>query len=575
MTQKQALRRAILVFSLLGLGLLAVVGRLVEVQLLEHRYWAGLAESVQEGVVEVPQRRGTIYDRRGVPLAKDVPAYSIALDNYHVTKPELLVSLLQEILGMSAEEAAGKVYRESYFTWLARRVDVEKGDRLREAARDQGIRGLMFYDTWKRAYPRGRLAPEVLGVVGVDGEGLDGLERVFDRVLRGRPARYRVLRGRDGRVYDLREEDPGTPGQDIHLTLDAAFQGICEEEISRGVELFKAARGFAIIMDPYTGEILALAQSPRYDPASPDPALLHPWAVTDVFEPGSTFKALIGLAALDQEVIKPDSLLDGNSPYIVAGHPIRNALDHSYGTITFRVAIARSVNTALVQVARRLGTKHAYEYITRMGFGKPTGIELPGEAAGIVKPLSQWTDIDLAEASFGQGISVTGVQLAAAFSVIASGGRLPRPHLLPGPVEDRGEVASPEACRTMRELMRVTVTAPGGTCRSIEQDPDEAVQKAVAALQVAAKSGTGQIPEEGGYSQDVVFGDVAAMFPWQEPRYVVLVAYDRLPAKMWDPINERVVYMWGGSTAGPTIKWILARLVEDGLITSGQLKTKR
>ena len=547
-----------MVFALLGLGVLAIVGRLVQLQVLEHEEWLALAQAIQEDVVEIPQRRGTIYDRNGLPLACDVPGYSIALDNYHMTKPELLVELLEEVLGLAPDEAAGKVYRSSYFTWLARRVDRRVGEELRTRAEELDIEGLLFFDSWVRAYPQGRLAPEVLGVVGVDGQGLAGLELAYEELLRGTPARYHVLRGRDGRVYDLWVEEPGRPGQDLVLTLDATFQLVCEREIATGLEDYEAGRGFALIMDPRDGAILALAQAPRYDPQSPDPNLLHPWAVTDVFEPGSTFKALVGLAALDQGVVEPDTMLSGDSPYLVGRTRIENAMGLSYGTITFRVAIARSVNTALVQVALRLGRERLYEYLVRMGFGRPTGIELPGEAAGVLRPPEEWTDLDLAVASFGQGVAVTGIQLGTAFCALANDGVLPQPHLVPPAPEPVAQAASPEACVTMRELMRFAVAAPNGTCWRVN----------VPGYGVAAKSGTGQkaIPGEG-YSEEVVVGDVAAMFPWETPEYVILVAYDDLPAKYWNPVTGQVEYRWGGSTAGPTIASIIKGLEGEGVIT--------
>lgn len=558
MTKEQALRRAALVFALLGLGVLAIVGRLVQLQILEHEEWLALARAIQEDVVEIPQRRGTIYDRNGLPLACDVPGYCIALDNYHMTKPELLVPLLEEVLGLSQEEAEAKVYRESYFTWLARRVGREIGEELRTRAEELGIEGLLFFDSWVRAYPQGRLAPEVLGVVGVDGQGLAGLELAYEERLQGTPARYRVLRGRDGRVYDLWVEDPGRPGQDLTITLDAGFQRVCEEKIAWGVDKFDAGRGFALVMDPRTGAILALAQAPRYDPEDPDPNLLHPWAVTHVFEPGSTFKALVGLAALDQGVVAPTTMLSGDSPYIVGRTRIRNAMGRSHGTITFRVAIARSVNTALIQVARRLGVERVYEYLVRMGFGRPTGIELPAEADGILHPPEEWTDLDLAVASFGQGVAVTGLQLGAAFSALANDGLLSQPHLVPPAPEPVVQVAAPEACVTMRKLLRFTVVAPGGTCPAAE----------VPGFGIAAKSGTAQkaIPGEG-YSDEVVVGALAAMFPWRAPEYLILVVYDDLPAKWWDPYEQRVVYQWGGSTAGPTVAAIVQDLEAEGLIS--------
>ena len=547
MTREQAIRRAAVVFILLGLGALAIVGRLIQLQIVQHDHWAALAEAMQEDVIEIPQRRGTIYDRAGRPLACDVPAYSIALDNYHMTKPELLVGLLEEELGLSEDEAVRKVYRESYFTWIARQVDREVGDRIKDRADELGIAGLLFFDTWKRAYPQGRLAPEILGVVGVDGEGLEGLELACDTALKGRPSRYHILRGRDGRVYDLWIEDPGAPGEDIHLALDADFQRICEQKLSLGVSRFKADRGFALIMDPRTGAVLALAQAPRYDPQAPDPGLLHSWAVTDAFEPGSTFKALVGLAALDQGVVTPEDTFSGDSPYIVMGVPIRNAENDSYGTVTFRYAIVKSVNTVLIQVAKRLGIERTYEYLSRMGFGRPTGIELPGEAAGILRPAEEWTELDLAVASFGQGVAVTGVQLGAAFCALANGGTLLRPHLTDRPPEPVATVASPEACATMRALLRDAVRLPGGTGHWADLE----------GFLIAGKSGTGQKALPGkGYVEGHYTSLMAAFLPYNEPEYVIIVGYDEVKTYPY----------WGGSTAGPTVRYIVEDLAREGLI---------
>jgi cell division protein FtsI/penicillin-binding protein 2 len=557
MTKDQALKRAGVVFFLLALGAAGIVARLVQLQVVQHPHWAALAQALQEETIEVPAQRGTIYDCRGRPLACDVPAYSIALDNYHMTKPELLVRLLEEELGMEPQEAAELVYRESYFTWLARRVDREVGERLRERARQLGIRGLLFFDTWKRAYPLGPLAPEVLGVVGVDGQGLAGLELSFDQSLSGRAKRYHLLRGLDGRVYDISLVDPGQVGEDLRLTLDADFQRVCQEELGEGLEAYSAGRGLAIIMEPCSGAVLALAQALGDEPQSPGLEFLNPWAVTQVFEPGSTFKAVISLAALDRGVVTPESTFNGDSPYVVAGIPIHNAQEQDFGFINFRQALVASVNTVLIQVAERLGIEATYRHLRNMGFGEETGIELPGEVRGLVRPLAEWTPVDLAVASFGQGVAVTGIQLATAFCAIANDGVLPQPHLVAGNAGPGRRVASPEAAATLRELLRATVASPGGTGRHTE----------LPGFYIAGKSGTGQkASPQGGYLEDYVVGAMAAFFPWWAPEYVVLVVYDDLEFRYWDPYEQTVQFRWGGTTAGPTVKEIVADLAQAGLL---------
>ncbi|MCX7750007.1 MAG: penicillin-binding protein 2 [Candidatus Bipolaricaulota bacterium] len=542
----EAVNRAALPFLVLALGGLVVVGRLVQLQVVEHRRWSALAQAIQEDRIEVPARRGTIYDRNGVPLVYDVPAYEIALDNTLVTKPELLVDLLVKELGLSRAEARDKVYRQAYFTWLARGVDYAVGKRIQGEAKAQGIRGLLFFDSWKRAYPQGPLALAVLGVVGVDGHGLAGLELLFDERLAGRPRVVRLLRGPGGQVYDLWEEDPGAAGKDLRLTLDHRIQWVCEREIARGLATYPGAdRGFALVMDPRTGEVLALAHGPAPDPNKPDPNLLIPWSVTHVFEPGSTFKALVGLAALDQGLIAPDEVFSGDSPILVGRTPVKNARGKSYGPITFRRAMAESVNTVLVQVAQRLGIEKTHAYLTRMGFGQKTGIELPGEVAGIVNPKEKWTELDLAVASFGQGVAVTGIQLGAAYAAMANGGTLLRPHLLPGPPEPRGRIASPEACRTMREILGYTVNVGTGT------------PAAVKGFNVGGKSGTAEMAVPGrGYLPDHVTTGMAAFFPWEAPEYTVLVIYQ----------TTRNPEFWSGTTAVPSVGQIVRGMANLGII---------
>lgn len=533
-----------------------MVGRLVQLQIVEHRQWSAVAQAIQENVIELPAQRGAIYDRNGVPLAYDVPAYSIALDNYLVTKPELLVDLLVTDLKMPRPEATDKVYRPGYFTWLARGVDYSVGQRVRARAKDLGVKGLLFFDTWKRAYPQGPIALAVLGVVGVDGGGLAGLELLFDRELSGRPQRVRLLRGPGGQVYDLWVEDSGGDGKDVQLTLDARIQWICDQEIARGLRTYAGAdRGFALVMDPRTGEILALAHGPPADLARPDPALLNPWAATQVFEPGSMFKALVGLAAFDQGLLSPDDTFSGDSPIIVAGTQVKNARGKSYGTVTFRRGMADSINTVLVQVAQRLGIERTHAYVTRMGFGQKTGVELPGEVSGILNPRAKWTELDLAVSSFGQGLAVTGVQLGAAFAAMANGGALLRPRLIPGPIEVRGRIASPEACIAMREVLGWTVNVAGVSTGS---------KAAVPGFKVGGKSGTAEMALPGrGYVPDHVTTGMGAFFPWDAPEYMVLVVYQ----------TSRNAEFWSGSTAVPSVGEIVRAMASLGIVRPYEVTT--
>ncbi len=549
---RTVVKRAFLVFFVLALVGLAILARLFQLQIFEHRDWLGMAQAIQEDRIAIPARRGTIYDRNGVPLAYDVPAYSIAVDNYHLTNPELLVDLLVKELGMSQEEAKAKVYRPSYFTWLARNVDLDKAQRFKALAQAKRIKGLLFLPTWKRAYSQGSSALEVLGVVGVDGDGLSGLELAFDGVLRGNPRVIRVLRAADGTPYDLWEEDPGSPGQDLRLTLDSRIQWICESELDATLRATPADRGCAVVLNPRTGEVLALAQSPRYDPQNPEIELLKPWAITDIFEPGSTFKGLVALAAWDLGLVSEGEYFEASSPRIVAGVAIKNAHNQSYPPLTLRDALAHSVNTVLVQVAQRVGAAKLYEYLRRMGFGEPTGIELPGEAAGLLRPPEKWTEVDLAVASFGQSVGVTAIQLAAAYAALCNGGTLVRPHLLPGPAEVRGGVAESSSCQKIREFLGYAVNAGTGSPAKVP------------GFKVGGKSGTAQIALPGqGYVPGHITTAMAAFFPWDSPEYTIVVIYQ----------TSKTDDFWSGTTAVPSVGRIVKAMAAMGLVYPPEITT--
>ncbi len=563
MDHHQAVRRGGVAFIVLALGLLAVGARLFQLQVAEHGTWADAASRIQEHLVEVPAQRGTIYGADGRPLAKDVPGYALALDNYHMTRPELLVNLLIDELGFTRSEAQDKVYRDSYFTWLTRRLDLKTGDRLRNRAAELGVRGLLFFDSWIRVYPEGPIAIPVLGAVGVDGHGLGGLEQTHNQHLTGSPGQYRVLRGRDGQVYGLQEKEPETKGDDLHLTIHPDIQLISEEQIAAGVEKYRAERGFAIVLDPRSGEVLALAQAPTFDPNDPqaDPDHLQPWAVTQMFEPGSTFKALSGLAAIDAGLVKPDDVFHADSPIMVMGVPLRNANPSTrYGSVTFERGMAQSLNVVFVQIGQKLGIDKMYHYLSAMGFGQPTGIGLPGEAAGMLRPKEAWTELDLATSSFGQGVAVTGIQLAAAFGVLANGGVLQRPHVLQGQQEALAEVCSPEAAYAVREMLRKAVDPSRWVLPSRFAD--------VPGYGIGGKSGTGEkaLPGQGYVSGHYISG-FGAFFPWEEPEYVVLVVYDEVDT------SESMTYAWGSRSAGPTVAAIVDGMDAAGVITPYETRT--
>ena len=301
--------------------LIVIVARFAQLQLFQHSFWVERARISQERTLELPPQRGSILDRNGTILAVDVRAMAIAVDGISIRQPQAAVQILQEELSLSRATLEAKIYRDAYFTWIDRAVDFDVAQRIRSRARQAGVYGLIFLDTWKRTYPQGRLASNLLGFVGTDGIGLEGIELAYEDHLRGTPRVLHVLEGADGRTYDVRVVDPGARGQDLVLTLDARIQFICEEEIRTGVQDHRALGGMIVILDPRSGDVLAMAQDKGYDLnafwlSTPDQR--KNWAVSHLFEPGSVFKVITGLAALESGTVSPTDTFDGNTGIAVS-----------------------------------------------------------------------------------------------------------------------------------------------------------------------------------------------------------------------------------------------------------------
>ena len=546
---KMIKRRGRIVGAVLILCLVVLVARLAQLQILQHGEWAALAASIQERTVKLDPRRGTIYDRNGTPLAFDVKAAAIAIDSYNMTRPVTLSQILSEELGMSRDEVERLIYRPSYFTWIDRKVDLETAERIRDRADAADANGLIFVDTWKRCYPQRDLASNLIGFVGVDGHGLEGIELRYDDELSGTPTVLRVVRGADGRTYHTETIEEGTPGEDIYLTIDARLQFVCEDEIDSGVSRYRANTGFIVLLDPKTGEVLAMAQDRRYDLndfSRSTPAERKNLPVSFLFEPGSTFKAFTGLAALEVGVVAVDDEFDGSDGIVIAGHTIHNSENESFGTVTFREIIQNSINTGMIRVAQLLGEERLHDFLVELGFGEKTGIELPGEEAGILRDVEDWSALALASTAIGQSVGVTGIQLARAMAAIANGGNLLRPRIVlrigdgreGGPKVIR-EIASEEGCATMRGLLRLVVER--GTAMPAD----------IPGFDVAGKTGTAQKAVPGrGYVPGKYTSLFCGFLPKDDPEYLALVVLDEV----------KTTPVWGGATAGTIFHDALSRI---------------
>lgn len=541
--------RLVVALVLAGVWFALVGARLAVLQVRDHELYRERASSQQLRVVELDPPRGTLYDARGRELAVSVPVDSLYALPGDVEEPAAAAAALAPVLGVDPAGLEERLTSGRDWVWLARKLDPPAA----AAVRELGIPGLGFIEESKRYYPMRTLAAPLLGYVGTDDEGLRGLEYHYDDVVSGRGARRPVIRDNRG---DRRLAFPdlsyaeATPGKDLYLSLDAAVQHVVEQELFRAVEAHRARGGWAVLLEPGTGAVLAMATYPPYDAnrALEHPELERIRPVTDVYEPGSTFKVVTAAAGLESGVAAPSDTFDCGMGSITL-HGVRIEDHEPFGRLTFREIIARSSNVGAIKVGLRAGAETLYETIRRFGFGRRTGIDLPGESPGSVRDLEAWQAVTPAYVSFGQGIAVTPIQLAAAVAAVADGGRLHRPYVVRAtagrgverrqPVET-GRVVSPETAAELRRMME-GVFLEGGTAHGATLD----------GYRMAGKTGTAQKVVAGRYSHSRFVANFVGFAPARRPAIVGLVAVD----------EPRRGVTSGGAVAAPVFTAIARRVL--------------
>jgi cell division protein FtsI (penicillin-binding protein 3) len=539
--------RLYLVVGLFTLALVGLVARLFEVQILHHDRLTRLAERQHHTTIEVRGKRGTIYDRRLRELALSVERDSVYLNPGEFPADAAAVAQLARALGLPEATVVEKSQSDRAFVWLKRRVTPQES----AAVRALGLKGIGLIAESQRFYPKHGLAGQVLGFVGADAGGLEGLEYAYDGTIAGDVARLRLDRDARGRPIALRAETlRDLPrGDDLVLTLDERIQFIAERELRAQVARVGARGGVAVVMDPFTGEVLALANDAVFDPNRFRDASPKAWRernTTDTFEPGSTVKALIAAAALEERLVRPDDMFYGEQGALqVGGAVIR---DHEkFGWLTFREVLERSSNVGAIKVGQRLGKERLFKYLSQFGLGSRTGIDFPGEASGLLRPPQQWSDLSLASLSIGQELAVTPVQLAAAFSALANGGVLMRPRLVKAvrrgndAVQEMGpepvrRVISEATARQITALLQGVVARGSGKAAAVE------------GYTVAGKTGTAQKfdPAIGRYSPQRATASFVGYLPAARPRVTILVSLDEPDASL----------AWGGIAAAPVFSAI-------------------
>ncbi|MCK4436583.1 penicillin-binding protein [bacterium] len=543
--------RTFLVLFTLTVCFIYLLQRLRQIQLVAGETLAQEARAQHQLNFQLSPRRGNIYDRNGKELAVNVPVDSICAWPKKTRSIEKDVDKLSSILGIPASTLLEKLCSRKSFVYLTRKAEKGKGAQVRNL----NLPGVGYLKEVKRFYPKGQLAAHLLGFVDVDGVGLEGLELYYNRYLRGTPGWCQAEKDARGReILPFRSNHaPPTDGCHLVLTIDEVIQHISERELERTFQERKAKGATIVVMNPRTGEILALANRPTFNPNSfkgDEVSSRRNRAITDTFEPGSTFKVITAAAGLEEGIFQlKDKIFCEEGSYRLCGHTIRDV--HPHGWLSFKEVIEVSSNIGVVKIGQALQKERLYRYIRAFGFGTKTGADLPGEVKGLIRHPHSWSKLSLGAIPFGQEITVNAVQLATALSAIANGGILMRPMVVDSVLDGEGEVVrkfEPQAVgrvissRTAKQLTNILVGV-------VEKGTGK--MAGLKEYRVAGKTGTAQKVEEGRYSHTKFISSFMGYLPAGDPEIVILITVD-------EPRGD----YYGAMVAGPTF-----RRVAEGVMT--------
>lgn len=529
-----------------GLSFAVIVVYLYSIQIVQHASFRELARQQYIRHITLRPERGRILDRQGGVLATSILVPSLYAAPDHIEHPAAAAAALAPVLERPVEQLRRYLSSKKSFVWLARQVTPEV------AAKVQALElpGIHVQDEMRRYYPKRHLAGQVLGFVGIDGHGLGGLEYQYDRVLFGQPRRVTLQRDAVGRQVGLGSAGMTPPprGADMQTTLDEWLQHLAEREIAAQVRQLQARSGQVIIVQPHTGDILAMASYPFFNPNDYRNGEQYTWrrnrAVIDSVEPGSTFKLVVAAASLEEQTIQPDEMFFcENGRWKQGRRRIRDY--HPYGWLNFHEVFEHSSNICTIKIGQRLSSFRLYQYIRRFGFGEKTFIDLPGESAGQLRPPPEWSGFSHASLSIGQEIAVTPLQLVMAYAAIANDGVLMRPRIVQRtrseaavqefPPYERWRILSSPTVERLKAILRGAVAQGSGKLAAVE------------GYTGAGKTGTAQKvePGQGHYSHRKVIASFVGFVPVEEPQLAILVMLD-------EPQQAR----WGGQAAAPVFQRI-------------------
>jgi len=546
--------------TIFGLGLLVILARGYQLQVLERDKLTAIARAGYSGVVKLPPMRGTIYDRQGKELAVSVEVASVYAHPNLIEKPNATAEKLAGLLDLPSSEIRPLLEEKTRFVWLKRKIPPETAEEVRQL----GLAGVGTTVESRRFYPGKEIAGHLIGFSGVDNQGLEGLEKTYDQYLKGPQCVLIQMRDALGRPFFVSRPTPrGDPDEarkihDIVLTIDKHIQYKAQQALEEAVSRYKAESGHCIVLDPGTGEILAMAVAPSFNPnvfSSYDPSRWRNRPVTDCYEPGSTIKAFLIAAALEKAVVSPLTRFEcENGKFRVANHTIHDT--HEYDVLTAEDIVVLSSNIGAVKIGWKLGYRTFTDYLRAFGFGKMTGIDFLGERAGFIRPTEEARPIDQANVYFGQGLTVTSIQLVMAMAAVANGGKLMRPHLVKEIRTAEGKVVERVKPQVVRQVLSMDAAAKTARILSgVVSERGTAPRAAVAGFQAAGKTGTAQKvdPETKRYSRSKYVSLFGGFVPVDDPRLVCLVVVD-------EPKGNN----YGGIVAAPVFsevcRWTLNHL---------------
>ena len=540
--------RVLLVTAGLLFGFILLIARSFQIQFFQWQGWASVAnKQVRRNLLFEP-RRGDIYDRNGQELAVSIEMESLAGNPRAIENLKATSRKLSKIIQIRASTIEKKLRQKRAFVWLKHYLSPRQAD----AVRALGLKGIHFVKEDRRYYPNVELAGHVIGFVGRDHVGLEGLEVSQDLILRGHSGTLPGTKDARGQIiytHGLPAESPPR-GYSMRLTLDKRIQYIAEKELKKSVNDFEAKSGVTVVMEPQSGEILAIGVYPSFNPnsfSSYGPSVWRNRAITDAFEPGSTFKIFLAAAALEEGLVEPNDLFYcEQGKYKILNHTVHDLKKFSW--LSLEQILRFSSNIGAVKVAEKLGQDRLYHHIRAFGFGSSTSIGLPGETPGLIRPADEWSPVDLAAASFGQGLSVSAIQLATALGAVANDGLLMRPLLIKEVLDGQGRVVRRNRSRVMRRVISVDTAQRLKKILTAVLRPDgTGARAALAQYQAAGKTGTAQKSNQqtGGYAEDRYTASFVGFAPATDPKILVVVV-----------INEPKKGFHGGVVAAPAFRRI-------------------